>query len=205
MCRELVLVLGIGIAVSACNKEEDCPLGTEGCQCTTGGACDPGLKCLSGHCVNPSSSSDGQAGQDGQAKKPLGAECQSDAECESGNCKEETVEGITTKKCAEPKPDAGTQEGGTPTGTCKIGTKTVESGHYGCDGKKLYKCSSGSSSLKKDCGGCYYIGPGTGYKYKTNCKYYLVSEIPPSWRQEQKDGYKGPGCYYAYDVICGPY
>ncbi len=31
----------------------DCAVGSEKCQCTTGGACDPGLSCLSSICVDP--------------------------------------------------------------------------------------------------------------------------------------------------------
>lgn len=33
---------------------EDCPTGSEGCACTDGGACDPGLECRSDLCVESS-------------------------------------------------------------------------------------------------------------------------------------------------------
>jgi hypothetical protein len=34
------------------DPNQDCPIGSEGCPCTGGGACDPGLTCLSEVCVN---------------------------------------------------------------------------------------------------------------------------------------------------------
>ena len=33
-------------------SEGPCPVGTEGCACTPADACDPGLQCLSGFCVD---------------------------------------------------------------------------------------------------------------------------------------------------------
>ncbi len=42
-----------GCAVGADNQQTDeCVVGAEGCECTLGGACDPGLACLSEFCVD---------------------------------------------------------------------------------------------------------------------------------------------------------
>src|SRR5688500_8916586 len=41
----------------------ECAVGSEGCSCATGGACDPGLQCLSNLCVDPDGSGgDGPGG-----------------------------------------------------------------------------------------------------------------------------------------------
>jgi hypothetical protein len=40
----------IGLSLEGC--KEECVIGSEGCDCTAGGACDPGLTCLSMTCVN---------------------------------------------------------------------------------------------------------------------------------------------------------
>jgi hypothetical protein len=40
----------IGLGLEGC--KEECVIGSEGCDCTAGGACDPGLTCLSMTCVN---------------------------------------------------------------------------------------------------------------------------------------------------------
>jgi hypothetical protein len=39
-----------GLTLEGC--KEACVIGSEGCDCTAGGACDPGLQCLSKTCVN---------------------------------------------------------------------------------------------------------------------------------------------------------
>jgi len=40
----------VGMTLEGCKQE--CTIGAEGCECTGGGACDPGLQCLSSVCVN---------------------------------------------------------------------------------------------------------------------------------------------------------
>ncbi len=59
-----VLATAWACAASSDIAEDDgaCSIGAEQCQCTQGGVCDPGLECLSGLCVDPSSSSAGQGG-----------------------------------------------------------------------------------------------------------------------------------------------
>ena len=42
----------VGFVLQGCNPPDDCVIGSEGCDCTAGGACDPGLTCLSMTCVN---------------------------------------------------------------------------------------------------------------------------------------------------------
>ncbi len=54
--RSLVLVVAglsgifLGLTLEGC--QDSCTIGAEGCECTAGGACDPGLTCLSNTCVN---------------------------------------------------------------------------------------------------------------------------------------------------------
>jgi hypothetical protein len=47
----------------------NCPVGSEGCRCTPGGTCDPGLTCLSNYCVDRTSGNEGGAGM-GDAGAP---------------------------------------------------------------------------------------------------------------------------------------
>jgi hypothetical protein len=51
------LALAAGAFASSCKAgaggDDECPVGSEGCPCTDGGACDPNLSCLSQTCVNP--------------------------------------------------------------------------------------------------------------------------------------------------------
>jgi len=52
--------------LSAC-PDGDCAIGSEGCACTAGGACDDGLSCLSNLCVNA-----GGGDGDGDTSLPVG-------------------------------------------------------------------------------------------------------------------------------------
>lgn len=65
-------VLGcVFLMIAACSETEPCDVGSEGCSCTRGGACDPGLSCYSDLCVDPGSGGDGDADADGDADQPL--------------------------------------------------------------------------------------------------------------------------------------
>ncbi|MEZ4225332.1 MAG: hypothetical protein R3B13_30555 [Polyangiaceae bacterium] len=90
--------LGISVVIlSACASEQNngsgaCAVGTESCECTAGGACDPGLSCLSNICVNTGgggssgaggTGGSGAQGQGGAAGAPVASTCSSSAECTS--------------------------------------------------------------------------------------------------------------------------
>lgn len=47
------VVFASSCAAGTANDDGECAVGSEGCPCTDGGACDPGLSCLSNLCVNP--------------------------------------------------------------------------------------------------------------------------------------------------------
>ncbi|MCA9691133.1 MAG: hypothetical protein R3A51_02335 [Nannocystaceae bacterium] len=47
------LAFSLGVFLACGDSDETCQLGAEGCDCTDGGGCDPGLSCLSGKCVDP--------------------------------------------------------------------------------------------------------------------------------------------------------
>jgi hypothetical protein len=49
-CLAGVSAFIVGLSLEGC--KEPCVVGAEGCECTGGGACDPGLSCLSMICVN---------------------------------------------------------------------------------------------------------------------------------------------------------
>src|SRR5262245_61031586 len=76
--RKLALVLTgvsaffVGFVLESCKAP--CEVGMEACDCTTGGACNPGLTCLSGLCVNagpnPNEQSDGETGNDSADEDP---------------------------------------------------------------------------------------------------------------------------------------
>src|SRR5262245_36788566 len=56
----------LGLVLESCKAP--CEVGMEGCECTTGGACNPGLTCLSNLCVNagpnPNEQSDGETAEE---------------------------------------------------------------------------------------------------------------------------------------------
>ena len=87
----------------ACNGSGvPCPIGSEGCACTTGGAGNPGLECLSNLCVDttPDAESDPDASEDTTVDTVTDissddltheVECTSDGDCNDGDpCTEDT-------------------------------------------------------------------------------------------------------------------
>ena len=69
--------LGIG-AIPGCSTDDEaqtCTVGTEGCPCTLGGACDPGFVCYSNRCVeDPDAAGGGAAGGGGDGSGADGGE-----------------------------------------------------------------------------------------------------------------------------------
>src|SRR5260221_12282884 len=65
----LVLSLGLFGTTHCASKATpvlaQCSVGSEGCACTPGGACDPGLSCLSKFCVDPNGGGSGSGGGNG--------------------------------------------------------------------------------------------------------------------------------------------
>jgi hypothetical protein len=70
-------VIALGLAIPAClGEDRPCPTGSEGCACTAGGGCDPGLVCDGARrCTAPAG--DGGGTPDGAT----GLECQSTSAC----------------------------------------------------------------------------------------------------------------------------
>ncbi|MCP4679217.1 MAG: hypothetical protein GY854_27770 [Deltaproteobacteria bacterium] len=103
-CRVLlfiVLMIGACLGVAGCGDDdwgtrvdagEDCPLGSEGCPCTSGGGCDPGLTCLSDTCVAAGGDTDGDTDTDtdGDSDGDSDSDSDSDADTEGddymGSC-----------------------------------------------------------------------------------------------------------------------
>ena len=56
LCLAGLSALFLGSSLEGC--KEACTIGSEGCECTGGGACDPGLTCLSMICVNAGPNTD---------------------------------------------------------------------------------------------------------------------------------------------------
>jgi hypothetical protein len=65
----LILTPLLALASPACDDEDNCPAGQEGCVCAEDFQCDDGLVCLSEYCV--SSVADGSGGS-GNASDPSG-------------------------------------------------------------------------------------------------------------------------------------
>src|SRR5690242_6086739 len=72
LCRPLYLFPATLWLLLACGKvNEPCEVGSEGCACTAGGACDDGLSCLSELCVDPQAvAGSGNAPGDGDGDNP---------------------------------------------------------------------------------------------------------------------------------------
>ncbi len=71
---------GCAAGGSADDKPEECAVGSEGCRCTTGGACDPGLSCLSNICVDPNGGSGGSGASGAGGNGTGGMDCVPDGE-----------------------------------------------------------------------------------------------------------------------------
>jgi hypothetical protein len=80
--RYTLFTMAAGLLFLSCTSGDDdeCAVGTEGCSCTVGGACDPGLECRSNLCVNACT-----VGNDGCACFPDGS-CASGLTCASNVC-----------------------------------------------------------------------------------------------------------------------
>ena len=64
----------------------DCSVGSEGCPCTNGGACDPGLVCLSNLCVNPVPAGSGGASTGTGAGGAGGSDFTTSSSGSGGSC-----------------------------------------------------------------------------------------------------------------------
>jgi hypothetical protein len=101
----------IAVAFLACgNGGNDCPVGEEGCACTSGGVCNPGLTCEGGVCVDEEADTGTDPGVDTIVEDtvvpdtPLDTECTVDLDCddddpcttdtcdEYGDCQHGTVD-----------------------------------------------------------------------------------------------------------------
>ena len=72
MVRRYFMQVGLALGLAgACfdpNTYDNCPTGFEGCSCTSGGACDAGLMCLSDVCVAADTGGDGNGDGDGDGE-----------------------------------------------------------------------------------------------------------------------------------------
>lgn len=62
----------VGFSIQGC--QDQCTVGAEGCECTGGGACDPGLTCFSGICVNAGPNPDTDVGEDNDTNDEVGTD-----------------------------------------------------------------------------------------------------------------------------------
>ncbi len=65
------------------NGESNCSIGAEGCACTAGGGCDPGLTCLSNLCVDASGDADADTDMDTDTDSDLDADTDADGDTDS--------------------------------------------------------------------------------------------------------------------------
>jgi Protein of unknown function (DUF1566) len=103
----IVLVLLIALFIIGCGDSDcdtDCEIGSEGCQCTSGGACDDGLTCLSDLCVNTGSDSDSDADTDGDTDSDTDADIDGDTDADADSDSDANVD---TDTDADAGDDAG--------------------------------------------------------------------------------------------------
>ncbi len=107
-----VIVAAI-VLVSGCSDDEangsDCPVGSEGCPCTGGGACDPGLDCIDDAC----GSAGGDSDVDSDTDSDTGA---------AGACVDEIAGGVLTDELRLAIADAAGACGRTVCLECILGT-----------------------------------------------------------------------------------
>ena len=78
----VIVAVGLLGAFFACGNDDDsCPVGSERCPCTTGGACNAGLECRSGLCVETSSGADADAEAEADVEPWDGTPA-----CDPGSC-----------------------------------------------------------------------------------------------------------------------
>ncbi len=99
----LLLGLACGDSTTQATDSGTCQVGSEGCPCTTGGGCDPGLTCLSDLCVdaNAPTSADPTAGTMPTTAGPGG---DTDAQTATSEPATSTPPGPTTTSTTSPDP-----------------------------------------------------------------------------------------------------
>ena len=111
----LLLGLACGDSTTQATDSGTCQVGSEGCPCTTGGGCDPGLTCLSDLCVdaNAPTSADPTAGTMPTTAGPGG---DTDAQTATSEPATSTPPGPTTTSTTSPDPTTtpGDTTGGGP-------------------------------------------------------------------------------------------
>ncbi len=108
-----------------------CAVGNEGCACTSGGACNPGLECLSKLCVNPNKDAGADSGpSDGGA---------GDADAASCANQPPFADPISAVPCTAPA--CLVSDGGSDYVKCESNGSTCTS-----TGGSILACSAGSSS-----------------------------------------------------------
>lgn len=86
-CAVLIIVV---LCLAACKQDggSDCPVGSRGCACTSGGGCDPGLECQTGTCVAQTPDSSIDTLHDEGSDVPgldTPVQCTSDGDCDDGD------------------------------------------------------------------------------------------------------------------------
>ncbi len=179
--------LAAGVFPMACTGDDPtatsgeagaCATGTEGCPCTPGGACDPGLECASSLCVRLTSDAAGDA--------PIGdasGDGASDADAAASPCGKLFPTDGAAIYC--PFQDAGGTTCAAPTQECcvpSVGSSTCEATATACpvDGSVVLECEDhqscalghaccGAGTLATTDAGCI-VGSGlTGTHCRTAC------------------------------------
>ncbi len=94
--KGLLALLSIGM-ISCGGGGFTCPVGEEGCECTSGGICNPGLYCVGGVCVNPTADTSTDTVQDTStdttSDTPVEVECTVDLDCDDDDpCTSDTCD-----------------------------------------------------------------------------------------------------------------
>lgn len=75
--------------------------------------------------------------------------------------------------------------------------RTAEDGGHLCDGSSLYSCKNGKLKLERSCSGCTRYGYSGSYS--TSC----VAREPVDFKLYKDAIWSGPGCYWAFQKVCG--
>lgn len=165
--RQLLAIVGVGALVAIGCAEgadpNDCTVGSEGCECTLGGACDPGLQCLSKFCVDPGGAGGMQGSGSTSSKASSGSGPVTSANATTG---------VTSGPTTGPSTSAGPTSGpttvaatSTGSGTCSVPNPTGVMGCTSCGACDTWTASWADTPgathyrVKFFCGGALHESP----------------------------------------------
>lgn len=140
-------VLSCGGSGGGGGGDGDCPVGSERCPCTGGGACDPGLECLSDVCVDAGGDSDADTDVDSDVDSDSDTGSDTGSETDTGDACDESVDCQTCQFCI-----AGPEACGDEYSACQDDPGCACLNICTGEGRDRPTCNA-------ECGGTYYPSP----------------------------------------------